>query len=191
MRIVIKQIAILLLIAHVLAQAPATNLPKAKPKPAPARWRGLIGEYGPATDILYILEKDAKLCASFKRAEPETLQELSPNSFAFPEGGPHTGQRLEFTRARDGRATHVKLNNVTLERRQIEPEAGAKQLRVAPVRPIPELLKEALTAQPPPETGDFRKPELIELTTLDPTIKLEIRYATTNNLFGAVFYAEP
>src|SRR3989441_5914879 len=36
---------------------------RAKPSPPPARWRGLIGEYGPDDDIVYVLEKDGKLCA--------------------------------------------------------------------------------------------------------------------------------
>ncbi|MCA1559252.1 MAG: hypothetical protein LC753_05500 [Acidobacteria bacterium] len=29
-----------------------------------------------------------------------------------------------------------------------------------------------------------REPDLVELTRLDPTIELEIRYATTNNFLG-------
>src|SRR5262249_44929073 len=51
--------------------------------------------------------------------------------------------------------------------------------------------KEALSTQPPKEAGEFRKPDLVELTRLDPTIKLEIRYASTNNFLGSVLYAEP
>jgi D-alanyl-D-alanine dipeptidase len=47
------------------------------------------------------------------------------------------------------------------------------------------------SSEPPKESGDFRGPDLVELTKLDPTIKLDIRYATTNNLFGTVFYTEP
>jgi D-alanyl-D-alanine dipeptidase len=47
-----------------------------------------------------------------------------------------------------------------------------------------------MSAQPPPERGDFRKADLVELTKLDPTIKLDIRYATTNNFLGSVFYKE-
>src|SRR5262249_52315192 len=34
-----------------------------KPAPPPARWSGLIGEYGWDHDILYMLEKDGKLYA--------------------------------------------------------------------------------------------------------------------------------
>ncbi|MDQ2976569.1 MAG: M15 family metallopeptidase [Acidobacteriota bacterium] len=43
---------------------------------------------------------------------------------------------------------------------------------------------------PPVETGPFRKPDLVELTKLDPTIKLDIRYATKNNLLGKAVYKQ-
>jgi D-alanyl-D-alanine dipeptidase len=43
---------------------------------------------------------------------------------------------------------------------------------------------------PPKETGPFRPPDLVELVTLDPTIKLDIRYATPHNLAGRAVYAE-
>ncbi len=169
-----------------------SNTPgQAKPLPAPARWRGLIGEYGLDNDILYILEKDGRLCASFKRAEPEPLEEVSRNIFRFSEQGSRAGQRLVFTRDAHGRATQVEVENVALKRRQIEPERGSTQLRVKPLRSVPELLKEARAAQPPQESGEFRAPDLVELTKLDRTIKLDIRYATTNNLFGTIFYSEP
>ena len=41
---------------------------------------------------------------------------------------------------------------------------------------------------PPAETGDFSKPDLVELTSLDPSIKLDIRYATTNNFLSVPVY---
>jgi D-alanyl-D-alanine dipeptidase len=77
------------------------------------------------------------------------------------------------------------------KRRNVGPEEGAAQLRIEPLRPVSTLLKEALGAQPPKESGEFRESELVELNRLDPTIKLEIRYATTNNFLGSVFYSEP
>jgi len=162
-----------------------------RPLPAPARWRGLIGEYGPDDDILIILEKDGRLNVLFKRGEIEQLDEVSKNIFKFPVPGPHAQQQLVFARDRSGRATQVALDSVISRRRQIEPEAGANQLRVKPVRPVTELMKEALAAHPPNENGTFRPADLVELTKLDPTIRLEIRYATTNNFLGTVFYSEP
>jgi D-alanyl-D-alanine dipeptidase len=172
----------------------------AKPAPAPARWRGLIGEYGPDNDILIILESDGKLVALFNRKESETLDEVARNVFRF-RNGTHAGRRLVFARDSRGRATQVAIEerNWTkgqpsiwaslFKRRQIEPDSG-NQLHVKPVRPVAELMKEALAAQPPNENGDFRETDLVELRKLDPTIQLEIRYATTNNFLGTRFYSQ-
>jgi D-alanyl-D-alanine dipeptidase len=44
--------------------------------------------------------------------------------------------------------------------------------------------------EPPKETGTFRKPDLVELVKLDRTIKLDIRYATSNNFLGRPVYME-
>ena len=44
--------------------------------------------------------------------------------------------------------------------------------------------------QPPQETGPFRQSDLVELIKLDPTIKLDIRYATKNNFLGKPVYKE-
>jgi len=43
---------------------------------------------------------------------------------------------------------------------------------------------------PPHEPGPFRTTDLVELATLDPTIKLDIRYATPNNLAGRAVYSQ-
>jgi D-alanyl-D-alanine dipeptidase len=48
-----------------------------------------------------------------------------------------------------------------------------------------------VSAQGPPiETGPFRKPDLVELIKLDPSIKLDIRYATRNNFLGKAVYKQ-
>jgi D-alanyl-D-alanine dipeptidase len=53
------------------------------------------------------------------------------------------------------------------------------------------VLRESQALKPPVESGTFRPADLVELVTLDPTIKLDVRYATTNNFLGSVFYAQP
>lgn len=45
-------------------------------------------------------------------------------------------------------------------------------------------------AKPPVESGKFRETDLVELIKLDSTIKLDIRYATNNNLVGKPVYTE-
>jgi D-alanyl-D-alanine dipeptidase len=46
------------------------------------------------------------------------------------------------------------------------------------------------TARPPIEQGSFHKPELLELIRLDPTIHLDIRYATANNIVHRPVYRQ-
>src|SRR6202012_4888099 len=62
--------------------------------------------------------------------------------------------------------------------------------RITPVRPVKELRAEAIRKQPPQEQGSFLKPDLVELVNLDPTIKLDIRYATTNTFLGTPVYTQ-
>jgi serine beta-lactamase-like protein LACTB len=65
---------------------------------------------------------------------------------------------------------------------------NGETFKIQPIRQMEGLRKEALAAEPPHEPGQFRKPELVDLTTLDPTLKLDIRYATANNFCGTPFY---
>ena len=73
---------------------------------------------------------------------------------------------------------------------QTVPQSADETFRIKPLRPVEELRKEALAAQPPHETGELRQPDLAELNKLDPTIKLDIRYATTNNFLSTPMYSQ-
>jgi len=52
------------------------------------------------------------------------------------------------------------------------------------------LLISACNVQPHKEEGDFKDSDLVELIKLDPTFKLDIRYATNNNFVGEPVYTE-
>jgi len=194
-----RRLRILLVLAFacaLMSSVAAAQLPDAnellkkvgpKPRPAPARYRGLIGEYGAGDSIVIVLEEGGRLLVR-RNNESDALREISRNTFAVLTG-PRTGERVEFTRNSAGRAVRVQYAGLPIPRRNIEPESG-NQLHIQPLRPVRDLMKEALAAQPPPEDGEFRRPDLVELTKLDPTIKLEIRYATTNNFLGTVFYSQ-
>ena len=151
----------------ILVIAFATTAQQRKPHPAPARLRPLIGEYVHDKQTVIVLENDGKLYALVKGSSPK---EISPTAIS---------------------RSQLKLDDAIYTRKPLGPEEGATQLKVEPLRPVPDLIKEALAAQPPDETGDFLPTDLVELTKLDPGIKLDIRYATTNNLFGTVFYSQP
>jgi len=60
--------------------------------------------------------------------------------------------------------------------------------RIAPVRPVAELRAEALAARPPQEPGDFLRSDLVDVAKLDPGIKLDIRYATSDDFLSTPVY---
>ncbi len=184
-------IAVMLIAACRPAASPPA-VPRAVPTdvapPAPpARWLGLIGEYGPDANIHLVLEQEGRLVMQANGLDA-TLS-ARPDSSYVGTFGSGEATRVGFVRDGGGRATRMTVGRATLERRQIGPESG-NQLLVTPIRPMDELRREAFAASPPAEVGPFRATELVELVTLDSTIRLEIRYATSNNLFGTPFYSE-
>jgi serine beta-lactamase-like protein LACTB len=162
--------------------------PPADPPPEPpAKWKGLIGEYGWDHNTLYIYEDSGRLCALVEWVEFDLLTEESEDVCAFPAtGGMYHGEKLIFNRDAAGRATKVEAAKVVFHRRKIDGENG-ETFKIAPQRPLAELRKEAASVQPPKEAGDFRKPDLVDLATI-PGVKFDIRYATDNNFLGTPVY---
>jgi serine beta-lactamase-like protein LACTB len=117
------------------------------------------------------------------------LTQESDNDFKFPAYGLYDGEKAIFTRDGTGNATQVRVSGVVFKRRPIGGVSGGI-FRIPPVKNFDELRKQALAANPPKEVGDFRKADLVELSTLDPSIKLDIRYATTNNFLSAPVYSQ-
>jgi D-alanyl-D-alanine dipeptidase len=155
----------------------------AAPPSPPPRWMRLIGEYGPDSAVTIVLERDGRLWMHTRTGEVP-LAARSDTVFARD-----AGRAVTFRSAPDGRVARLDEEGASLVRRQVGPASG-NQLVITPVRPIEELRREALAAHPPVERGPFLPSQLTELTSLDPTIKLEIRYATSNNLFGTPFYSQ-
>jgi D-alanyl-D-alanine dipeptidase len=159
------------------------------PGPPAAGWRGLIGEYGWDHNTLYVLERDGRLHALIEWFFEYPLTERGRGIFAFPSHGLYDGERLTFTRRADGYATGVRLGDIVFPRRPIEGEDG-RTFRIRPTRPVAELQTEALAATPPVETGPRRESDLVDLATLDSTIRFDIRYATANNFMGTAMYQQ-
>ena len=167
-----------------------TRVPAPQPAGNVAKFQGLIGEYGWDHDILYVFEKDHQLNVLIEWFEFDRLKQVSDDVFAFPSQGLYDGEKAVFTRDAAGNATQVQVSGVVFKRRPIGGVAGGV-FRIPAVNNFVELRKQALADHPPVEAGEFRKADLVELATLDPTIKLDIRYATTDNFLSTPVYSEP
>ncbi len=156
------------------------------PAPPPARWLGLLGEYGDGPTWRIVAEHEGKLRLVDSALRVTPITERSESEFVTDSGD----IPVRFTRDATGRSTAMQLGDTRVARNDIEPRPGTNQLRVTPVRSVDSLRTEALAATPPAEAGPFVPNDLVELVRLEPSIKLEIRYATTNNFLGTRFYDE-
>jgi CubicO group peptidase (beta-lactamase class C family)/D-alanyl-D-alanine dipeptidase len=161
----------------------------AKPADTSERWTGLIGEYGWEHDILYVFEREGRLSVLIEWVEYDDLTPVSDNVFNFPGRGLYDGEKAIFARDAAGQATQVQVSGVVFKRRVIGDVAGGV-FRIPLVKNLQALKSQALADHPPVEAGDFRKPDLAELTTFDPTIQLDIRYASTNNFLSTPVYSQ-
>ncbi len=168
-----------------------SRIDAAQPPPAPpARWQGLIGEYGWDHNTLYIYEDHGRLHALIEWFYFYPLTEESENVFAFPkEAGLYHGEKLIFTRDSDGQATRCVAAEVEFLRRPLT--GPGETFKVAPLQMVDALRPSAMKLSPPAESGEFRPAELVELVKLDPSIKLDIRYASRNNFLDSTFYQQP
>ncbi len=161
----------------------------AAPAPAAPELQELIGEYGWDYDTLYVLEKNGHLEVLIEWFEYDPLKQVSRDVFQFPDYGLYDHELATFERDAHGTVTGVKIGWVEFKRRAGGNISGGV-FHVQPLKPVDELRREALAEQPPAESGDFLKPDLVELVKLDPTIKLDIRYASTRNFLGAPMYQQ-
>lgn len=166
-----------------------SRVPEQRPEPSPARFKKFIGEYGWDHNVLYIFEDRGQLWALIEWFDYCPLTEISANVFAFPEEGLYHGEQIVFETEGDRPATAAVAASVRFKRRPVGLE-GEKPFQITPLEPVDVLYKIARAASPPVENNRRRKADLVELTKLDPTIKLDVRYAKSNNFMGTPFYKE-
>lgn len=159
-----------------------------KPADVPPRWKGLIGEYMRGGETLSVLERDGDLYLQEKPNQLHRLRNKTENIF-LAETATHGTVSCRFDRWGDGTAKLVVVNEKEYRRIAYGGDDG-ESFRIKPLRAPSLLQQEALRADPPKETGEFLRPDLVELVLLDSTIRLDIRYASANNFMGERFYSQ-
>ena len=152
-------------------------------------WAGLIGEYGAEMARFYVLEDQGELRILSGIFDNELLRPVSPGVFVLPASGPHGALTVRFRPNTAEPVTGVEIGSMVYAKRPFD--GPGDFFHIAPLKPVAELRRDALARTPPAESGSFRKPDLVELNKLDPTIKLDVRYATSRNFLGAPLYLEP
>ena len=153
--------------------------------PAPsAEIARLIGQYGTPQSVLTISEDHGRLFADGPGLPHAPLSGQGAHYAAALPGGERVPLDFEI---RGGQASAVKLLREDWPRHDFSAEvvAGIQ----AKVKADPAAVRAAaLAASPPREPTPKRPADLVDLTTVDPAIKLDIRYATSNNFMGFPLY---
>jgi D-alanyl-D-alanine dipeptidase len=129
-----------------------------------------IGQYGEPDKVLTIYERDGHLFADGLTLHDRPLAQTT----------------IRFL-GTEGPAKGLMLDGVYLPRRDFGAEAV--EAIQAKVKADPAAVrKAALAATPPAEPTPKRPADLVDLTTVDPRIRLDILYATANNFMGFPLY---
>lgn len=155
------------------------------PPPPPEGWRPLIGEYVRDGDTVSVLEEGGELRLLRWSGGRRVARLVSDTALAVNG----MDEPVIVQRRGGGAVDGLVVAGERYDALRFGPEGST--FRIDPVRPVGALREEALAASPPAEEGDFRASELVELVELDPTIRLDVRYAGTDNFMGARFYSTP
>ena len=135
-----------------------------------------IGQYGDKAAPFTVFEQDGALHIDGEGFRAARLSTLGKGRYAIAG----SGELILETGA-------VRLNGKPLAFHDFGAEVEAA-IRKA-VRADPVLLRQrALAAMPPVEAGDKLPSDLVEVTSLAPGIKRDIRYAGANNFMGIPLY---
>lgn len=149
----------------------------------PPAWSALIGDYGMGGDTLSLLEAGGRLQLRAWQGTTRALRPASDSTLVADDGTTVLVQRTP-----GGPAAALAMGGRVYTRFAWGPAEG-NVFRITPRREVEALRRESLAATPPVETGAFRPADLVELAPLDPIIKLDIRYAGTDNFMGVPLYS--
>ena len=178
---------VLALAGLALAQAPPTPpvagtlAPTPVPPPCPPNWLGLLGLYGAGDSVLLILERSGALEGMVRGGRFYALEVLGPDKFRFPKAGRLASRHVVFNRDTSGKAISLKLEEALLPR---DSASDAVLPRVKLTRPVEDLIREARAASPPTEPPAPLPSDLVDVTSLDPSIRVDLRYAGDENVVG-------
>src|SRR5260370_37081285 len=169
-------VILLLLGCAAFAQSPNDLLPGPKPPDVPEHWKPWIGDYGTESVNFTVGESKGHLLIIDNHGKKWILPSLPLEEAVTFESTNTTILIVRFERGPSG-TQELLTNDLGWSKRTYGVD-DQHVARMKPVHPIDELLPVAIAASPPEESASFRKPELVELALLIPSIPLKLRLAT-------------
>jgi D-alanyl-D-alanine dipeptidase len=144
--------------------------------PLDAAEMAAVGQYGDKAAPLTVFERDGGLRVDGRGLRDAALTPLGRGRYRIAGGG---DLALE--------PAGLRLDDIRLPRHDFGAEVEAAIHAAARADPVA-LRARALAAKPPVETAHHKPADLVDLSTLDPTIRFDIRYAGSDNFMGLALY---
>jgi CubicO group peptidase (beta-lactamase class C family)/D-alanyl-D-alanine dipeptidase len=157
------------------------------PPPPPAELLPLLGEYGGDHNVLIVYEDGGRLGVLIEWVVRDLPERVGPDHYVFPPGM-YGGDSLRFQRDARGAVVAAVVGGARFARR---PDPAPGSFRIAPRRPIAEVVAAARTAAPDPRLASVPggvPSDLVRLDRLDRTLRCQLVYATADNFLGAPVY---
>jgi D-alanyl-D-alanine dipeptidase len=162
----------------------------ALPREAPSDVKALIGEYRSEGAALTVYENEGVLYVDGLGMHLAPLRRISATRFSVDAAQAPSPTAVNFEVQAQQRAAAVIVGGTRLKYRDIGAEVVEK-IRAGVKADTGQLRATALRAKPPEEPKPKRAFDLVDLVTVDPGIKLDIRYASSNNFIGFPLYERP
>ncbi|MDG1858943.1 MAG: M15 family metallopeptidase [Emcibacteraceae bacterium] len=178
------------------ANAQSFNLDE-KPAPASENLIEFLGEFEQDGNKIIIREDGGRLHAilnpTVDGTRPDNLKDMllsfiSPSKYTYSYKGDFSTFIFQYDL--ENKVKALVVNGDIYPRNNIEPRDG-QSFKVTLDKPIEEYIADALKASPPKQEGDFREQELVDVTEVLENVRLDVRYAGTNNFLNAPTYSEP
>jgi D-alanyl-D-alanine dipeptidase len=162
----------------------------ALPREAPSELKRLIGEYRSGDAALTVYEVNGALFADGFTMHQTPLRRIGATRFSADAAQGRSPTVVSFEIDPSQRAAAAIVGGTRLQFRDIGAEVVEK-IHAGVKADTGQLRAAALTAKPPAEPAPKRAFDLVDLTTIAPGIKLDIRYASSNNFIGFPLYERP
>ena len=175
--------------AQVTNSTEISLVPGPQPAEAPLEIKRIVGIYGQEPDRIILLERNGILFYRDAKGTETPIHESKSQTYEATLPGLRTMEIFPPKYKTTGSSPwpFIRIGETTYKRAD---GAGSAWFHLTPLQPVDKLRKAALAEKPPEEAGPFRKPEFVELITLDPAIHLDIRYAQTNNFLSTPVYTQ-
>ncbi len=157
-----------------------------KPQAAPPALLEYLGEYGWDHNHIFVKEQGGELRALIEWFFEYPMIPVSKDVYKFPQYGLYPGEELKFTRDSSGRINGLNAVYLDWPLRETRTEGTFK---IEPVAPVSEILAASILKSPSEEIIKGSKLDLVDLESLTPQPRLDIRYASNNNFTGEKFYS--